>query len=95
MDKWPVPSVVPGTPSTQISARVSVTMSFFTDRDLECLATLKANWPQFYCGELKRLQNEDADKRWSDKTLGPLHVSSVLGVTPWLSRCVPRRCHRS
>jgi hypothetical protein len=70
MDKWPVPSVVPGTPSTQISARVSVTMSFFTDRDLECLARLKANWRHFYCGELKRLQNEDADKRWSDKTLG-------------------------
>ena len=65
-------------------------MSFFTDRDLECLARLKANWCQFYCGELKRLQNEDADKRWSGKMLGPHHVASVLTVTPWSSRSIRR-----
>src|SRR6478609_8792400 len=95
MDNRLAPSVVPGTSSAPISARVSVTMSFFTDRDLECLARLKANWRQFYCGELKRLQNEDADKRWSGKILGPHHVSSVLTVTPWSSRSIRRPCRRS
>jgi hypothetical protein len=46
-------------------------MSFFTDRDLECLARLKANWRQFYFHEINRLLNEDADKRRTDKTLEP------------------------
>ncbi|MET4331747.1 hypothetical protein ABIB80_007607 [Bradyrhizobium sp. i1.15.2] len=58
-------------------------MSFFTDHDLECLARLKANWRQSYFGELKHLQNEDADKRWSDKTLGP-HCGAVPAATPAL-----------
>src|SRR4051794_13897673 len=78
MDRRPAPSVVPGSPSTQISARVSVTMSFFTDRDLECLARLKANWRQFYCGELKRLQNEDQD---TGEVMGPQRLISPTFVS--------------
>jgi hypothetical protein len=50
-------------------------MSFFTDRDLECVARLKANWRQFYFHEINRLLNEDADKRRTDKTLEPHQVN--------------------
>jgi hypothetical protein len=63
-------------------------MSFFTDRDLERLANLKANWRQLYCGELNRLLNEHADNRWIGKTLRPHQVSSVLTITPWSSRFI-------
>lgn len=67
-------------------------MSFFTDRDLQCLAGLKANWRQLYCGELKRLQNEVSDKRWNDKKLGPHHVSTVPTVSPWSNRSIQKPC---
>jgi hypothetical protein len=52
-------------------------MMFFTDRDLDCVASLRANWARLYRRELLRLLKQDG----SAGDLSPRHPIPILAIS--------------